>query len=118
MAKARYYPERGDIIFTDFDPAVGHEQRLARPALVLSPKAFNQKLELALVAPITSTIRGHGFEVVFKGEKAQGAILCHQVKVIDYKERGAKFIEKIDRKSLATVLAKVRILIDDSQEIR
>jgi len=118
VAKARYFPSRGDIIFTDFDPAAGHEQKMARPALVLSPLAFNQKLELALVAPITSTIRGHGFEVVFQGAKSHGAILCHQVKIIDYKARGAQFIEKIDNKALASVLAKVRLLVDDSQDTK
>lgn len=111
MAKPNYYPERGDIIFTDFDPAVGFEQRLSRPALVLSPKAFNQKMGLALVAPITSKIRGHGFEVKFQGQQVEGAILCQQVKVIDYAERGSKYIEKIDHKSLEDTLAKVRLLV-------
>jgi len=111
LAKKIYTPERGDIIFTDFDPAAGHEQKMARPALVLSPTAFNQKFGLALVAPITSRIRGHGFEVVFKGKQVQGAVLCQQAKVIDFAARGSKLIEQIDSKSLVDALAKVRLLV-------
>jgi len=78
-----YEPRRGDLVFTDFDPAAGHEQKMKRPALVLSPDAFNEKLGLALVAPATSTVRGHGFEVVLDGMMTTGVVLCQQVKVID-----------------------------------
>ncbi|MEQ8802986.1 MAG: type II toxin-antitoxin system PemK/MazF family toxin [Haliea sp.] len=86
---ARHYvPRRGDVVFTDFDPAAGHEQKLKRPALILSPDVFNQKLKLALVAPITSTVRGHGFEVALEGTKTAGVVLCQQVKVINYDEEG------------------------------
>ena len=112
MPKARYYPQRGDIIFTDFDPAAGKEQNLNRPALVLSPKAFNQKIELALVAPITSKVRGHGFEVVLENTDTEGVVLCHQVKVIDYNERGCKFLEKVPESVVLDVLAKVKLLVN------
>jgi len=106
-----YIPNRGDIIFTDFDPAAGKEQNLNRPALVLSPKAFNQKIELAMVAPITSTVRGHGFEVKLEGIETKGVVLCHQAKVIDYKTRGCRFLEKAPDNIVIDALAKVRILV-------
>ena len=112
MAKIRkYIPVRGDIIFTDFDPAAGKEQNLDRPALVLSPEPFNEQTELAMVAPITSKKRGHGFEVNLEGTKTEGVILCHQVKVIDYNERGCKYLEKAPEQIVADVLAKVRLLV-------
>lgn len=111
MAKT-YLPERGDIIFTNFDPSAGHEQAHKRPALVLSPKLFNDKVELALVAPITSTIRGHGFEVKLDtSTKTQGVILCQQVKTIDFKWRGAELIEKVPKRILEDCLARVRVLV-------
>ena len=58
MPRKKYVPERGDIVFTNFDPSAGHEQAMKRPALVLSPGVFNAKVGLTLVAPITSRVRG------------------------------------------------------------
>jgi len=57
---AKYAPERGDIVWLTFDPQAGHEQAGRRPALVLSPKAYNTKTSLALICPITS-LSGTGF---------------------------------------------------------
>lgn len=106
-----YVPARGHIVFTDFDPAAGHEQAMARPALVLSPEPFNRKIKLALVAPITSRIRGHGFEIELEGTKTHGVVLCHQIKMIDYNARGIRFIERPPEAIVQDVLAKVRVLI-------
>jgi len=111
MPRKKYVPERGDIIFTNFDPSAGHEQVAKRPALVLSPGIFNDKTGLALVAPITSRVRGHGFEVAVSGEKTTDVILCQQIKMIDFKARGVRLIEKAQLEVLADALAKVRVLI-------
>ena len=107
-----YIPQRGDIIWTDFDPSSGHEQAKKRPALVLSIEAFNKQIKLALVAPITSRVRGHVFEVNLVDTKTQGVVLCQQVKTIDYVSRGADFIEKIPQSLLNDVLAKVRAIVE------
>ena len=111
MPRKKYVPERGDIVFTNFDPSAGHEQAMKRPALVLSPGVFNAKVGLALVAPITSRVRGHGFEVVVNGKKTTGVILCQQIKMIDFVARGVQFIEKAQPDVLADALAKVRVLV-------
>ena len=111
MPGKKYVPKRGDIIFTDFDPATGHEQQMKRPALVLSPEVFNGKIELAFVAPVTGRVRGHGFEVALKGTTTKGVILCQQVKMIDYKARGIKYIEKAPKAVVDDVLEKVRLLV-------
>ncbi|HIG43748.1 MAG: type II toxin-antitoxin system PemK/MazF family toxin [bacterium] len=71
-----YTPERGDFVWTDFDPSAGHEQAHKHPAIILSPQAFNGKLKLALVAQITSRVRQHGFEVALRDCKTKGPILC------------------------------------------
>ncbi len=107
----QYIPKRGDIIWTDFDPAAGHEQKGKRPALVLSPVPFNQKMKLALVAPVTSRVRGHAFEVPLKGKMISGVVLCQQVKTIDYIERGVSFAEKAHTDVVDDVLARVRAII-------
>ncbi len=107
----RYVPGRGHIIFVDFDPASGHEQALSRPALVLSVEAFNRRIRLALVAPITRRIRGHGFEVHLNGTKTHGAVLCQQIKIIDYRARGARYIEDAPDDIVQDTLAKVRTIV-------
>lgn len=107
----QYIPKRGDIVWTDFDPAAGHEQRGKRPALVLSPEPFNKKMLLALVAPITSRVRGHAFEVPLQGQKVSGVALCQQVKTIDFVERGVSFAERATDDVLNDVLAKFRAII-------
>ena len=111
MPGKRYVPERGDLVFTNFDPAAGHEQARRRPALVLSPCLFNAKVGLALVAPVTSRVRGHGFEVAVNGKKVAGVILCQQIKMIDFEAGGVRLIEQAHPDVLVDVLAKVRALV-------
>lgn len=109
----RYVPERGDLVWTDFDPAAGHEQMGRRPALVLSPAIFNKKILLALVAPVTSRVRGHGFEVAVKGKKITGVVLCHQIKMIDFVERGLQFAEKAPASVTSEALAKIKAIVTE-----
>ena len=74
-------------------------------------KRFNTKVKLALVAPITSNIRGHGFEVVLKGKNVSGVVLCQQIRVIDFRERMASFVEKAAKSTVADVLNKVQVIV-------
>lgn len=106
-----YLPKRGDIVWTNFNPSAGREQARKRPAIVLSPETFNRRFKLALVAPITSRVRGHGFEVKLEATKIQGAILSQQIKIIDYEHRGIQFIETAPAAVINDVLAKVRVLV-------
>ncbi|MBI5590829.1 MAG: type II toxin-antitoxin system PemK/MazF family toxin [Deltaproteobacteria bacterium] len=114
MAK-EYMPKRGDIVWTDFDPATGHGQMGKRPALVLSPISFNKTMMLAMVAPITGKVRGHGFEVHLTGKKVSGVILCQQVKLIDFTARGIQFAEKAPEDVVSHALAKVRAIVSESK---
>ena len=111
--RKQYIPERGDLVLTDFDPAAGHEQMGRRPALVLSPAVFNKKILLALVAPVTSRVRGHGFEVALDGEKISGVVLCHQIKMIDFVERGLQFAERAPESAVREALAKVKAIVTE-----
>ena len=111
MSRKKYIPARGHIIFTNFNPSAGQEQAFERPALVLSPEQFNKKMKLALVAPITSTVRGHGFEVNLVNTDTTGVVLCQQIKVIDYVSRGVRFIEDADPNVLAKSLALAKLLV-------
>ena len=113
MARKKYIPKRGDIVWTNFDPAAGHEQMGKRPALILSPESFNKKILLAMAAPITSRVRGHGFEVPLDTKQIQGVVLSHQVKMIDFVERGLQFVEKASEAVISDVLARVRAIVSE-----
>jgi len=107
-----YIPERGDAVWLDFNPQSGHEQAGRRPALVLSPKAYNQKVGLALFCPITSQIKGYPFEAeIPKGLKVKGVVLCDQIKSLDWKERNAAFICKIPEILVNETFSKLRTLL-------
>jgi mRNA interferase MazF len=96
-----YCPESGDLIWIDFDPQVGHEQAGHRPALVLSPKSFNQRTSLAFICPITSRVKGYPFEVELPSTSAiRGVILCEHLRSMDWQGRGAKFAAGVSRDTL------------------
>ncbi len=108
-----YIPERGDIIWLSFDLSSGKEIIKRRPAFVISRKAFNQHTGLALVAPISSTIRGIKLEVVLDDtSKTHGAILVHQVKSFDFVEREAVFIERVSQRIIDQVKIVLKAITD------
>ena len=114
--RAAYVPRRGDIIRLDFDPSAGHEQRGTRPALVLSPEAFN-RFGLALACPVTrggAFARGRAWTVPLAGAGllTDGVVLCNQVRTVDLTARRAQFIEAVPAELVADVLARVATLID------
>jgi mRNA interferase MazF len=97
--------EQGDIIWLDFDPQAGYEQRGRRPALVVSNKSFNNFSKLAIVCPITNTNKNHPFHIKFgKETKTTGVLLCDQVRTLDITARNFEFIEKITEEILLDVL--------------
>ena len=111
MPKA-YVPARGDLVWLQFDPRAGHEQAGRRPALVVSPKAYNRKVRLALFCPVTSSVKGYPFEVVLPaGLEVEGAVLSDQIKSLDWRSRRAKEICPAPNSVVADVLAKILALV-------
>ncbi|NDZ17040.1 toxin MazF [Variovorax sp. WS11] len=101
----RYVPEAGDIVWLHFDPQAGHEQAGHRPALVLSPSAYNAKTGLMLCCPLTTQVKGYPFEVEIAGART-GAALADQVKSLDWVVRKASRKGKASAAELAEVRAK------------
>jgi len=90
-----YIPEQGDIIYLDFDPQAGHEQKGRRPALVVSNLTYNKITHMALVCPITNTNRKFPLHVPLDlSTKSTGYVMCEQVKALDIRKRNASFKEK------------------------
>jgi mRNA interferase MazF len=112
MVNEKYIPERGDIVWLNFNPQSGHEQMGKRPAIVVSPKKYNSKTNLALFCPITSKIKNYPFEVIILEKEINGVILSDQIKSLDWKERNAEFIGKSSEEVLEEVINKVLLLIN------
>jgi mRNA interferase MazF len=103
-------PDQGDIIVLDFDPQAGHEQMKRRPALVLSPAAFNETFGLAFVAPVTTKPKGHAFEIPLPTDsRVKGVVMVHQLKSLDWRARRARIATSVP----AAVLVAAREIVAD-----
>lgn len=102
----KYIPEQGDIVFFDFNPSKGHEQKGYRPAIVISNVVFNKNTKLAMVCPISSNEKKFPTHYVLKnGKKINGAVLCEHIRSINYETRSLKFIEKVEGEDFLNVMA-------------
>jgi mRNA interferase MazF len=107
-----YVPEKGHFIWLNFSPHDGHEQAGRRPALVLSPRSFNNGRGLAMVCPITNTVRNSPFEVRLpQGMTPQGVILCDQVRTLDWRARNAQYIGVATAQHVNAAVAKVAAIL-------
>ena len=88
MVARGWVPDAGDIIWIEFDPQAGHEQAGHRPALVLSPAAYNGLTGLLLCVPMTTREKGYRFEVPIAGKRG-GIALSDQIKSFDWRARRA-----------------------------
>jgi mRNA interferase MazF len=109
---ASFVPERGDVVWISLSPHAGHEQAGRRPALVVSLAAYNAKVGLALICPITGQVKGYPFEVLVPtGLPVRGAVLADQFKSVDWKARDADLIGRLPIVLVNKVLAKVKSLL-------
>ncbi|HEY8009371.1 MAG TPA: endoribonuclease MazF [Rudaea sp.] len=106
----RYVPDAGDVVWLRFDPQAGHEQAGHRPALVISPAAYNGKTGLMLCCPLTTQVKGYPFEVTIAGMRA-GVALADQVKSLDWVARRALRKGKASASELSEVRKKAIALI-------
>lgn len=103
-----FVPERGDVVWLDFNPQAGHEQAGRRPVLVLSPASYNGKLGLAIVCPITSRVKGYPFEVpIPPGLAVSGVVLADQVKNADWQARNAQWLCALPAATVGEVLRQL-----------
>lgn len=112
VRRPSYAPDRGDLVWLTFDPQAGHEQRGRRPALALSPRAYNARVGLGLFCPVTNQVKGYPFEVALPPRgKITGVILSDQLRSLDWRARKAEFAARAPLEAVEEVLAKVRTLI-------
>ena len=107
-----YVPARGEVVWLSLHPQAGHEQAGRRPAVVLSPAAYNGRVGLAIFCPITNQRKGYPFEVVIpSGIRVTGVVLADQVKSLDWRARQAELIGALPAETVMEVLAKLETLL-------
>ncbi len=105
-------PERGDLVWIDFNPQSGRQQAGRRPALVLTPSAYNRLVGLAVLCPVTNHVKGYPFETPLPaGLRVQGVVLADHVRSLDWHTRRAEFICAAPAEVLDHVTAKVQALL-------
>lgn len=114
MSKRTYHPDRGDLIELNFQPAAGREIDKRRPAIVLSPLAYNRKTGICLAVPTSTDLTpGPLWIPMPPGYLSQPSlILCDYIKSFDYRERSASFIQQVPRELLEQIIGNVLDLID------
>lgn len=110
--KGAYVPERGDAVWITLDPQAGHQQAGRRPALVLSPAAYNARVGLALLCPITNQAKGYPFEVPLpEGLPMTGVVGADQVKSLDWRACKAFRIGAVPEEVVAEVVRRLQTLL-------
>ena len=107
-----YIPDRGDIVWFNFSPQLGHEQAGLRPAIVVSPRSYNERSGMMLACPITSKAKGYPFEVSIKVKNVEGVILADQVKNVDWRAVKAQFGERADPAAVSRTQELIERLIN------
>jgi mRNA interferase MazF/mRNA interferase ChpB len=107
-----YIPDKGDVVFLNFDPSAGKEIMKRRPAFVISRKLFNEHTGFALVAPITNTIRNMKLEVVLPDDSStKGSVLIHQMKSLDFEDRNIELIETASEATIKMVTDLAKVIV-------
>ncbi|MBQ2639791.1 MAG: type II toxin-antitoxin system PemK/MazF family toxin [Bacilli bacterium] len=102
---SKYIPNQGDLVYLDFNPTKGHEQRGFRPAIVISNNVFNINTKMAIVCPISSNTKEFPTHYNLENsKKIKGSVFCEHIRSIDYERRNLKFVEKASENDLLSVM--------------
>ena len=109
----KYIPKQGDIVYLDFNPTMGHEQKGNRPAIVVSLEEFNKFTKMAIVCPISTNTKLFPTHFNLKDtKKIKGSVFCEHIRSIDYENRNVKFIEKSSELDLVSALILINACIE------
>lgn len=110
----KYIPKQGDIVYLDFNPAKGHEQKRKRPAIVISNDVFNINTKMVILCPITSNTKEFPTHYELEDTKIiKGSVLCEHIRSIDYEIRKIKFVEHASDNDLLSVTMLTNACIEN-----
>jgi mRNA interferase MazF len=112
-----YMPDRGDVIHTDFSPSAGSEMALKHYAVVLTRKAYNERIGRAIVCPISSKGREFPFNLPISAIPPRlpdpGKVLTDQIRAIDLRARGSQFAGRVNDATLRDIADLLYAMIED-----
>jgi mRNA interferase MazF len=115
VSKRTYHPERGDVMHLNFAPSAGREFTGPHYALAISPGRFNRQTGLVICLPTTTKFHDHNLQLELPAVpelRERGWVWVHQIKTMDYRERGANSIGRLPPDFVAEVMERTRLLID------
>jgi mRNA-degrading endonuclease toxin of MazEF toxin-antitoxin module len=117
VSKRTYHPDRGDVIHINFAPSAGREFTGPHYGVVISPARFNRQTGLAICLPTTIRFHDHNLQMELPDLpelRQRGWVWVHQIKTMDYRERGATFVAKLPADFVVELMERTRLLIDPS----
>ena len=111
MVKETYTPDQGDIVYFNFSPSKGREQKGIRPGVVVSRAFLNRPSGMALICPITSKQKFYPFEVIIEVETISGVALIDQVRAIDFNARQFRFVCRATELTMDEIKSKFLTLV-------
>jgi mRNA interferase MazF len=108
---AAYIPERGEIVWLDFEPAKGREIGKYRPALVLSSSQYNHQTGLLICCPVSTSNRGAATEVLLSNLEEPSVVAANLIQTLSWRERHVTFAAKAEPGVFEQVLLRVLPLI-------
>jgi mRNA interferase MazF len=96
---------RGDVVWANLDPVVGHEQAGRRPVVVISADVFNEHSGTVIALALTSQPQRAGFPLVLELQSAnlgkRAWIKISQIRTLSTRRLGKKLgrvsSEELDR---------------------
>jgi mRNA interferase MazF len=107
-----YLPEQGDLAWINFDPQAGREQAKNRPALIVTASDFNAATGLPVVCPVNRAERPWRTRIPPVGTTTSGFIMIEQLKSLDWRARGAAFIERVPEALFEDVKSGITTMLD------
>jgi mRNA interferase MazF len=105
-------PDAGDLVWVDLNPTLGHQQSGHRPAIVLPPRAYNERSGLCILCPVTSRGRGYPFEVaVPHGHAISGVVLADQPRSVSWEKQYVKIGGMSSAKLIDEVRERLAVLL-------
>lgn len=91
---------------------MGHEQAGQRPAMVLSPRVYNERTKLCIACPITGQSKGYPFETpIPHGHGVYGVVLADQIRCLSWSGRRSKVMGRAPPGVLDDIREKIAALI-------
>lgn len=110
----KYIPKQGDIVYLDFNPTLGHEQKGLRPAVVISNNTFNLYTKMIIVCPITSNEKQFPTHYILEDtKKIHGSVLCEHIRSVDYEVRNIKYVEKLSDNDLLSIITLLNACVEE-----